>query len=241
MANWFDVKNSGEIGEIYMYGEITDEKWYPEDVTPMEIKEQLDKLKDVSKIKIFANSPGGGVYAGFAIYNALKRFGKPIEAYIDGVAASIMSFIVLAADRVVQPSNALQMIHNPLIGVWGESSDLRKAADRLDQIKSLMVDAYKEKTGLESEKISEMMDEETWMTGEEALSLGFVDEVAESVKIAACYNGDNVKFKDVEIDLSKFKSFSKEKFSEHEPENKGQIKLEQQRQRHEINMFSAQL
>jgi ATP-dependent Clp protease protease subunit len=237
---WFNVKNLNGVGEIYIYGEITDDKWYDTDVTPTDIARQLKELENVSELKLYVNSPGGGVYAGVAIFNALKRFGKPITAYIDGVAASIASLIVLAADEVVMPSNAQLMIHNPYL--WGTSGDanaLRQTADRLDRVKDIIVDTYKAKTGLDDEKLSQMMDEETWLRGPEALELGFVDSVDEEQKIAACFSGENVKFKNVEFDPSKFRNFPRDGIEEEAP--KDESIPQNKRHRHKMTMLSAQL
>ncbi len=236
---WLEVLVKASVGEIYIYGEIDDFKWWGDEVTPTDIKEELEKLKDVDSINVYVNSPGGGVFAGVAIYNELKRVNKPITSYIDGIAASIASLIVLAADKVVMPSNAIFMIHNPWSCVCGNASEMRDVADKLDKITdSTLVNTYQAKTGLSKEKIKELLDEETWMSGEEALELGFVDEVLEEQKIAACYVGDNIKFKDVEVQLNKFKSFSKDKFTEHKPKTKMSNK---QRHTHKMAMLSAEI
>jgi len=236
---WLQVMNKASIGEIYIYGEIEDFKWIPEDVTPMDIKNELEKLKNSDSINLYVNSPGGSVFAGLAIFNELKRFEKPITAYVDGVAASIASLIVLAADRVVMPFNAMFMIHNMWTCICGTAEDLRNTADRIDKMsESILVETYARKTGLEKDKIIKMMDEETWLNGEDAFLLGFADEILEEQKIAACYKGENVSFGEVEVNLNKFKSFKKEKFTEFEP--KKHLSLEQ-RHRHNMNMLAAHI
>ena len=239
---WFEVHNKGSVGEIYMYGDITDDKWYDTDITPRDVAAQLKELESVDSVNLYVNSGGGGVYAGVAIYNALKRFGKPITAYIDGLAASIASLIVLAADTVVMPSNAMFMIHNPYLSeTSGDAGDLRETADRLDKVKGIIIDTYKQKTGLDEEELAKMMDDETWMDGNEALAFGFTDSVDESQKIAACFSGENVRFKDVEVNIKKFRSFPTDRVAaEAEPENNTDFEQQQQRHRHTLNMLSAQ-
>jgi len=235
---WLEVKAlASGVGEIYIYGEIDDFKWWGDEVTPTDIKEELDKLKDVDSINVYVNSPGGGVFAGVAIYNELRRVNKPVTSYVDGIAASIASLIVLAADKVVMPFNAMLMIHNVWTCACGDHKELRELADKVEKIQdSTVTAAYERKTGLSKEKLSEMMDEETWLNGEEAVKLGFADVVEEEQKIAACYVGNNVKFNDVEVQLSKFKAFPKAKFTEHKPKNNQSLK---QRHRHTLNMLSA--
>ena len=112
---WFKLKNLGQTAELYIYGEITTDKWFDEEVTPTEIAAELDSIKHVDTLNVYVNSPGGNVFAGIAIYNQLKRFGenRTINMYVDGIAASISSLVVLAGVNVVIPHNARYMIHNP--------------------------------------------------------------------------------------------------------------------------------
>jgi len=237
MINWLQVKAAAKVGEVYIYGEITDFKWFDEDVTPTDIKDELAKLDDVDSVNVYVNSPGGGVFAGVAIYNELKRLNKPVTAYIDGLAASIASLIVLAADKVVMPFNAMLMIHNPWTMTVGDANDLRSMADRLDKLTdSVLLETYQAKTGMEKDALKEMLDAETWLSGEEAVDLGFADVLEEEQKIAACYKGDNVEFNNVEVPLNKFKAFPKSKFKEHKPKHTNTLK---QRHWHTINMLSA--
>lgn len=237
MKNWFKVLVKANVGEIYIYGVIEDMVFWGDEVTPTYIKEELDKLKDVDSIMLYVNSPGGSVFAGVAIYNELKRFNKPITSYIDGVAASIASLIVLAADKVVMPFNAMMMIHNPWTCVCGDASELRDIAERLDKVtESVLIETYRVKTGITKAKLKKMLDDETWLSAEEAVELGFADVLEEEQKIAACYAGDNIKFNDVEVQLNRFKAFPKSKFTEHKPNKSISLK---QRHRHTINMLSA--
>ncbi len=238
MKSWLEViVAAANIGEVYIYGEIANNKWFEEDVTPNDIKEELDKLKDVDSINLYVNSPGGSVSAGVAIYSELKRVNKPITSYIDGMAASIASLIVLAADKVVMPFNTMMMIHNPWTCACGNAIGLRELANKLDKVtESMLMPTYHVKTGIKKEKLKEMLDEETWLSAEEAVELGFADVLEKEQKIAACYAGDNVKFNDVEVRLSRFKAFPKSKFNEHKPDKTTSLK---QRHRHTLNMLSA--
>ncbi len=236
MKPWLKALINGNVGEIYIYGEITDWKWLDEDVTPMDIKKELDLLKDASSINVYVNSPGGGVFAGVAIYNELKRIDKPVTAYVDGIAASIASLIILAADKVVMPSNAMLMIHNVWMFSGGDAVAFRALADKLDKITdSVLIEAYHEKTGIPKDKLKAMLDKETWLSAEEALALGFADVLEGEQKIAASYVGDNIKFKETEFALDKFKAFPKAKFTEYKPKNN----TLKQRHRHTLNMLTA--
>jgi len=237
MKKWFQVTAKAKIGEVYIYGEIDDFKFWGDEVTPTDIKEELAKLKDVNEVNVYVNSPGGGVFAGVAIYNELKRINKPVTSYIDGIAASIASLVVLAADRVVMPSNAMIMIHNPWSIIAGNASELRDMADKLDKITdSTLLTTYQAKTGLSEERIKNMLDAETWLNGKEAVELGFADELLEEQKVAACYVGDNIKFNSVEVELKQFKAFPKAKFDEHKPKKTLSLST---RHRHNLNMLKA--
>jgi len=234
---WLEVKAIADVGEVYIYGEITDLKWFDEEVTPSGVKDELDKLKNVSSINVYVNSPGGNIFAGVAIYNALKRVNVPVTAYVDGIAASIASLIVLAADRVVMPFNAMLMIHNAWMIAAGDYNEFRTLADKLEKIQdSVLIETYSRKTGMSKEKLAAMMDEETWLSGEEAVKMGFADEVIEEQKIAACYSGENIKFSNVEVQLDRFRAFPKAKFKEHIPKNNKSL---EQRHRHITNMLTA--
>ena len=235
---WFDVKAKASLGEIFIYGVIDDMEWWGDEITPKTIQEELAKLKDVDTVNLYVNSPGGSVFAGAAIFNELRRFDKPITAYVDGLAASIASLVVLAADKVVMPANALMMIHRAYMCTCGNAPELRDSADKLEKIEdTVIITEYIAKTGLEKEKLIDMMNVETWMSGSEAVELGFADEMIEDQKIAACITGNKVIFNNVEVQLNKFKAFPKSKFTEHTPTK--ETTTLKQRHRHKINMLSA--
>ena len=137
---------------------------------------------------VYIHSPGGDVFEGFAIYNALKNTGKEIEVRIVGQCASIATSIASAASpgRLFMNEKGTFMIHNPrFMEISGESKDLRNAADLLDQIKSQFLKEWKVRTGLSDEQLSGMYDTATYLTPEEAKNMGFVDEVKPEMKAVA--------------------------------------------------------
>lgn len=142
----------------------------------------LLRNEPAAQIEIRINSPGGNVAEGLAIYNALKP--RRGTVYVDGVAASIASLIAMAGERIVMAENALIMIHDPWTGAQGNAIELRKTADLLDKHRDAMVSAY-ERTGLDKAKLVSLLAEETWMNAEEALALGFADEISEPLRYAA--------------------------------------------------------
>lgn len=177
----------GEVGEIYIYGEITRYQWDETDVTANSFKEDLDNLGDVSTINVYINSPGGSVFEGVAIHNMLKRHKAKINVYIDALAASIASVIAMAGDTIFMPKNAMMMIHNPWTVAIGNAKELRKVADDLDRISVSAIESYLQKAGdkLDEKTLKQLLDEETWLTADEAKNYGLCDVVQEPNNMAA--------------------------------------------------------
>ena len=146
---------------------------------------ELKKLGDISNITVRINSVGGSIFEAQAIYSYLKTYPATKTVRIDGLAASAASVVAMAGDKVFMPKNALMMIHNPSLRASGEADDMRDAAEILDKIRDTIVSAYSAKTGLTAEKLISMMNEETWMSADEAFALKFCDEVTAPIEIVA--------------------------------------------------------
>lgn len=133
-------------------------------------------------VALHIHSPGGEVYSGFALYHqlqALKAQGLEVTVYIDGLAASMAGIVAMAGGRICMARHAQLMVHNPWAMAQGDSATLRRDADQLEAIRKQLIDIYQKRTGLSSEELSELMDDETYLTAEEAFVLGFVDEVTD--------------------------------------------------------------
>lgn len=183
---FYSIKAQAETdkAEIFIYEQIGEDWWTGEGVTAKNFCKEVAALK-VNQIDLHINSPGGSVFDGQAIYNALKRHPANVTTYIDGIAASIASVIALAGDTVVMAPNALYMIHNPWGLAQGSADEMRKYADLLDKVRDTIVTVYREKCGLSDEEIIAAMDAETWMSAEEAQAFGFVDQIGDELKLAA--------------------------------------------------------
>lgn len=191
-----EIKNQTDTNaELYFYGDITgstEESWQQEDKCPQDIVNFLSQLNNVSNIDMHVNSGGGDMWAGVAIYNILKNSNKNITTYVDGIAASAASIIAMAGNKIIMPSSAQLMIHNPLTLTMGNAIQLRAIADKLDQFKQSLVNIYMEhvQDNTSEDSIIEMMDSETWMTGKQA-SETFnnieVDEMLVAASIASEY------------------------------------------------------
>lgn len=178
----FVNKVSGEgSSNLYLEGEIASETWWGDEVTPEAFRTELRQMK--GDLTVHLNSPGGDVFAGVAIYNALKDYTKgKVVVKVDGLAASIASVVAMAGDEIIMSPGSMMMIHNPWsIGV-GSSDELRKAADTLDQIKDSILPIYTDRSGLSEDEVKDLMDAETWMTAEKAVELGFADTVQKATK-----------------------------------------------------------
>ena len=139
----------------------------------------IESMKQ-SKITIRINSPGGDVFDGFAIANAIKAHpSKPITR-IESLAASAASFIAMAGHEKQAYKNTMIMIHEPMTGMYGNQYELREVADILTQISNNMVDMYADNTNIGKREIKAMLKAETWMTAKEAKEKGFVDKIIES-------------------------------------------------------------
>jgi ATP-dependent Clp endopeptidase proteolytic subunit ClpP len=132
-------------------------------------------------LDIRINSPGGLVMEGIAIFNAITRErakGRKVTTYVDGLAASMGSIIAMAGEERIMADNALMMIHNPWDCACGDAVELRNAADRLDQMRDIMVGIYAKATGLDAAALVSMLDAETWFTAEEALAQKFITSIS---------------------------------------------------------------
>ena len=172
------LKNENNEADIMLYGNIGEVVGY-DDITDQEIVKQINDLGNVSKINLRINSLGGSVFSAIAIYNVLKTHSAEIVAHIDGICASSATIIASSANKVIMPKNALYMIHNPATMAYGESKDLEKTVELLDVVKDTIIETYMTKTGQTKEKLAKLMDNETWLTAEEAKSLGFIDEIVD--------------------------------------------------------------
>lgn len=172
--NW--VRNENEEGRtLFLNGEISDETWYGDEVTPKMFKEELQDGE--GDITVWINSPGGDVFAAAQIYNMLMDYKGNVTVKIDGLAASAASVIAMAGTEVQMSPVAMMMIHNPATIAIGDSSEMKKAIDMLDEVKESIMNAYEIKTGLSRSRISHLMDAESWFNAKKAVELGFADKL----------------------------------------------------------------
>lgn len=177
--NW--VKNDAEEERtLVLNGEISDETWYGDEVTPKLFEKELNA--GTGNITVWINSPGGDVFAAAQIYNMLMEYKGDVTVKIDALAASAASVIAMAGTKVLMSPVGLMMIHNPMTIAIGDSKEMQKAGEMLDEVKEGILNAYEIKTGLNRTRISHLMDGESWFNAKKAVELGFADEILGSTE-----------------------------------------------------------
>lgn len=136
---------------------------------------------DADAFSVRINSPGGDLYDGLAMLNALRAHPAHVTTVVDGMAASAASFIAIGGgDTVIARKHSELMIHNASLAVQGNAAELSRKVDDLNRVSESMAQMYAEKAGSDIGMWREAMSAETWFTAEEALEAGLVDEVSDA-------------------------------------------------------------
>jgi ATP-dependent Clp protease, protease subunit len=194
-----EAKTDDEKDEatVYLYDTIvsTDEEaeWWG-GVSPQAFVKALNEIK-ASTIHLRVNSPGGSVFAGRAMEQALREHSAQVIAHVDGLAASAASFLIMGADEIRMAPGSFLMIHKAWTFTFGNEDDLRKQADLLAQIDTSLVKTYATRTGQKAEDIAEWMAAETWIEADRAVELGFANTVDAGAKASNAVAWDTSAFK----------------------------------------------
>ena len=175
---WFKIENKvrENTADVWLYDVIGG--W--DGVTASDFVLALADVK-ADSITLHVNSPGGDVFDGIAIYNALRNHVADVTVRIEGLAASAASFIAMAGDEIVIERNAQMMIHDASGLAWGNAATMREMADLLDKCSDNIADIYAQRTGRDVAAWRADMLAETWYSADEALSAGLVDSIAGAV------------------------------------------------------------
>jgi len=174
---WYDIRNAdSDVAEIRIYDEIS--FW---GITAEDFARELDAIT-APEILVMINSPGGDVFDGVAIYNALRAHPAKVTTRVDGLAASAASFIAQAGDHRIILSSGQMMIHDAWGLVIGDARDMREMADLLDRQSENIANIYAARSGKDKEHFRALMAEETWFNDEESVENGLVDEVVDPSK-----------------------------------------------------------
>ncbi len=177
--------------EVLVYDMIGGGGFFEDGITAKSFRQQVKAIK-AATINLRINSPGGSTTEAAAMLSALDEHPARIEVDVDGLAASAASVLAMAGDVVRVSASGLLMIHDPYTMMLGGAEELRRTADLLDTVKAQILDRYAKKAGKKTprEKLAEMMANETWFTGEEAVAAGLADEVTGARQLAACVGAD---------------------------------------------------
>lgn len=195
------MNQDDDTAEVNMYGEIVSEIptdfWTGERMEGLYIVlsdflNDMEKLKEKSKVTFHINSPGGEVFAGVAIYNRMKDFKGTVCTVVDGLAASAASIIAQGASRGHRSvcTGSLTMIHGASSFMFGyyNSQEMKDSIKQVDAIDKAIGEIYSEMTGIDQDKIKNMMNKTTWMSAQEAVDIGFADEVINTEKVTMSLN-----------------------------------------------------
>lgn len=176
ITNLKTVKNEdSDEATLYVYDVIVSDDYWG-GVSAINFIKELSSI-EASTIHLRINSPGGDAFAGRAIQQAISEHKSKIISHIDGYAASAASYIALAADEVHMGEGSFFMIHKASTIEWGNADDMLATANFLNKIDESLAKTYADKTKLTEEEALEMMAEETWISSDEAVELGFADKI----------------------------------------------------------------
>lgn len=208
--------------ELLLYGVIGEDGLWS-DVTAKQFSDELKEVEDAKTIRVRINSPGGDVFAGQAIHSMLKRCKAEVVGYVDGLAASIASLVLMACDKVIMPKNSMLMIHKPWTATAGNANDMAKTIETLNKVEEAMLTAYVDKTGMAEDEIKELLAAETWLSASDAVAKGFADEIEET-EVSACINGDTLEINGQKINIKNYKKFNAEWYNKTESRPAGEGK-----------------
>ena len=176
--NW--IKDSDETRTLRLEGPIDEESFWGDEITPQMFRDELNAGE--GDVTVWINSPGGNVFAAAEIYTMLKDYKGSITVKIGAIAASAASVVAMAGDTVQMSPVAMLMIHDPSTVAMGNTKDMEKAIEVLNEVKESIINAYASKSGLSHARIANLMSNETWMNAKKAVELGFADEILFSKK-----------------------------------------------------------
>jgi ATP-dependent Clp protease, protease subunit len=174
---------AGNEATVYVYDAIGEmfgisAKQFVKDITAL----------TADKITLRINSPGGDVFAARAMASALREHPAKVTAVVDGLAASAATTVAMAADEVIMTEGSFFMIHNAWTLAMGDAREMTKVANMLEKINEQIANDYTKRTGKEYNDVRAMMDEETWLTAEEAKAAGFADSIQAGQRASAMWD-----------------------------------------------------
>ena len=172
---WNFIRNEAGERILRLEGPIDEESFWGNEITPAAFRDELES--EEGDVTVWINSPGGNVFAAAEIYTMLCDHKGRITVKIDAIAASAASVIAMAGDAVLMSPVSMIMVHDPMTIAMGNARDMEKAITTLNEVKESIINAYVKKTGMSRNRVSKLMENETWMNARKAVELGFADAI----------------------------------------------------------------
>lgn len=173
---FYSIEQEARVADVYIFGYIVSDQWYEDEVTAKSIVNEISAL-DVDLIRVHIDSYGGEVSEGWAMYNALREHPARVDTYADGFVCSAALYPYLAGESRNASILSAFLLHEASMNAGGYAADLRAAADAVEKITDIGINAFVERAGLDAEKVKELMAAETWLSPEEALELNIVTAI----------------------------------------------------------------
>ncbi len=183
----FESENDNKEAKLYVYGPIGG--FLFSENSAQSIKRRLQET-DADTIHVHINSPGGSAFDGVAISNQLKSHNAEIIVHVDGLAASAASVIAMAGDKIIMPENTMMMIHRAATIEMGDAKVFEKTAKDLRKIDTALAASYKERFVGDKAELDQLLDDETFLTADEAVAFGLADVVGEEIEIPSLEDVD---------------------------------------------------
>lgn len=178
---YFDMQQSGEEANIYIYGDITSYPWEQSDVSAFRLANQLEQAGNLAEINVHVDSYGGEVSEGFAIYNALRAKNAQITTHADGFVASAAIYPFLAGTQRIANNVSAFYFHPVIGGGWGYAEDLREAADELDKLTEIGLGAFTN-AGMKEQAARDLINSKTWYSPEAVLEMGLATSIQKGAR-----------------------------------------------------------
>lgn len=177
---WFEIKAQGDVAKVYVHGAIGDYG-----VTMEDFEFAVQDIPESTPVELHLHTDGGSVIEGYAIYIMFNRRFQRIDTVVDGVAASMGSYLFMLGENRRIPSNGWLMIHSPKGAKFGSPEETEAFAQLMYDIKSEMVARYSSASNLSEDEVIEMMKVDTWIRGDKAVEMGLATELEDAFDMAA--------------------------------------------------------
>lgn len=180
---FYAIQQADRAADLYIFGDIVSYPWTEQgEASGMSIVNQIKNL-DVDEIRVHIDSYGGSVSEGWAIYNALRQHPAKIVAYGDGFVASAALYPFLAGDERIASSLSAYYFHQVMVSASGYADDLRAAADEAEKMTEIGINAFVERTGMDADRVRQLMQAETWLTPAQALDYGIATSITQDTAL----------------------------------------------------------